>query len=133
MGTVTIRPYRKLERGFSLLEAIAALTIFGLAILVATGFLDVQMTAARRYEARADLVRAAETVLESVRGGVRPMTTGDVDLGDEFQPLSAITVRTRIDVTPRPVPGLFEVRVDARAMVRSEEMVVAITTQVWRP
>jgi prepilin-type N-terminal cleavage/methylation domain-containing protein len=124
---------RRLDRGFSLLEAIAALTIFGLAILVATGFLDVQMTAARRYEARADLVRAAETVLESVRGGVRPMTAGDVDLGDEFQPLSAITVRTTIGVTPRPVPGLYEVRVEARAMVRSEEMVVTITTQVWRP
>jgi prepilin-type N-terminal cleavage/methylation domain-containing protein len=133
MATVVNRPQGESERGFSLLEAIAALTIFGLAVLVATGFLDVQMTAARRYEARADLVRAAETVLESVRGGVRPMTTGDVDLGDEFQPLSAITVRTRIEVTPRPVPGLFEVQVDARAMVRSEEMVVSITTQVWRP
>ena len=121
------------DRGFSLLEAIAALTIFGLAVLVATGFLDAQMTAARRYEARADLVRAAETVLESVRGGVRPMVTGAVDLGDEFQPLSAITVRTRIDVTPRPLPGLYEVQVDARAMVRTEEMVVSITSQVWRP
>ena len=133
MVTGVPRARRRTDRGFSLLEAIAALTIFGLAILVATGFLDVQMTAARRYEARADLVRAAETVLESVRGGVRPMTTGAVDLGDEFQPLSAITVRTRINVTPRSLPGLYEVQVDARAMVRTEEMVVSITTQVWRP
>ena len=109
------------------------MTIFGFAIIVATGFLDVQMSAARRYEARADLVRAAETVLESVRGGVRPMVTGVVDMGNEFQPLSAITVRTRVDVTPRSIPGLYEVQVDARAMVRSEEMVVSITTQVWRP
>ena len=133
MATDVTRSQRRSEHGFSLLEAIAALTIFGLAILVATGFLDVQMTAARRYEARADLVRAAETVLETVRGGVRPMIPGDVDLGDEFQPLSAITVRTRIEVTPRPVRGLYEVRVEASAMVRSEEMVVSITTQVWRP
>ena len=133
MATVVNRPRRKSERGFSLLEAIAALTIFGLAIIVATGFLDVQMSAARRYEARADLVRAAETVLESVRGGAREMTTGVVDLGDEFQPLSAITVRTRIDVTQRSVPGLYEVQVDARAMVRSEVIVVSMTTQVWRP
>ena len=72
------------------------------------------MTAARRYEARADLVRAAETVLETVRGGVRPPSH-------------------RIEVTPRPVRGLYEVRVEASAMVRSEEMVVSITTQVWRP
>jgi len=133
MGTVVSRPQQNHQQGFSLLEAIAALTIFGIAIIVATGFLDVQMSAARRYEARADLVRAAETVLESVRGGTREMSTGVVDLGDEFQPLSAITVRTRIDVTPRSLPGLFEVQVEARAMVRSEEMVVSMTTQMWRP
>ncbi len=133
MGSVVSRPQQNHQQGFSLLEAIAALTIFGIAIIVATGFLDVQMSAARRYEARADLVRAAETVLESVRGGTREMSTGVVDLGDEFQPLSAITVRTRIDVTPRSLPGLFEVQVEARAMVRSEEMVVSMTTQMWRP
>ena len=133
MGTVVSRPQQNHQQGFSLLEAIAALTIFGIAIIVATGFLDVQMSAARRYEARADLVRAAETVLDSVRGGAREMSTGVVDLGDEFQPLSAITVRTRIDVTPRSLPGLFEVQVEARAMVRSEEMVVSMTTQMWRP
>ena len=133
MLTVFTRSRRRSDSGFTLIEANAALKILGLEILVATGFHDLQMTAARRYEARADLVRAAETVLESVRGGVRPMTTGAVDLGDEFQPLSAITVRTRINVTPRSLPGLYEVQVDARAMVRTEEMVVSITTQVWRP
>ncbi len=121
------------QRGFSLVEAIAALAIFGLAVIVASSFLDVQMSAARRLEARADLVRAAETLLESVRGGVMPLTSGDVDLSDEFQPMSSIRVRTTLRVTPRPLPDLYEVQAEARAMVRSEEMVVSITTQVWRP
>ena len=120
-------------RGFSLVEAIAALAIFGLAVIVASSFLDVQMSAARRLEARADLVRAAETLLESVRGGVIPLTSGDVDLSDEFQPMSSIRVRTTLRVTPRPQPDLYEVQVEARAMVRSEEMVVSISTMVWRP
>jgi prepilin-type N-terminal cleavage/methylation domain-containing protein len=120
-------------RGFSLVEAIAALAIFGLAVIVASSFLDVQMSAARRLEARADLVRAAETLLESVRGGVMPLTSGDVDLSDEFQPMSSIRVRTTLRVTPRPLADLYEVQAEARAMVRSEEMVVSITTQVWRP
>ena len=120
-------------RGFSLVEAIAALAIFGLAVIVASSFLDVQMSAARRLEARADLVRAAETLLESVRGGVMPLTSGDVDLSDEFQPMSSIRVRTTLRVTPRPLPDLYEVQVEARAMVRSEEMVVSISTMVWRP
>ena len=104
-----------------------------MAIVVAAGFLDVHMNAARRLEARSDLVRAAETVLESVRGGTLPMVSGDVDLTDEFQPLSSIRVRTRVEVTARNQSGLFTVRVEAQAMVRSEDMVVAITTQVWRP
>jgi hypothetical protein len=91
------------------------------------------MSAARRLEARADLVRAAETLLEGVRGGVSPLTSGSIDLSDEFEPLSSIRVRTRVIVNERPLPGLYEVRVEARAMVRTEEMVISITTQVWRP
>lgn len=104
-----------------------------MAIVVAAGFLDVHMSAARRLEARSDLIRAAETVLESVRGGTLPLVSGDVDLTDEFQPLSAIRVRTRVEVTARNPQGLYAVRVEARAMVRSEDSVVSITTQVWRP
>lgn len=105
-----------------------------MAILVAAGFLDAQMSAARRLEARADLVRAAEILLESVRGGVLPLESADIDFEDEFQPLSAITVKTSIEVAESPgLPDLYQVRVVARATVRSEEMVVAITTRVWRP
>lgn len=92
------------------------------------------MSAARRLEARADLVRAAEILLESVRGGVLPLETAEIAFGDEFQPLSAITVETNVEVEERSdPPGLFQVRVVARAMVRGQEMVVSITTQVWRP
>lgn len=124
---------RRREGGYSLIEAIAALTIFGVAIIVAAGFLDAHMSAARRLEARADLVRAAETLLEGVRGGVTPLTSGAIDLSDDFEPLSSIRVTTRITVNERSLPGLYEVRVEARAMVRTEEMVVSITTQMWRP
>jgi len=104
-----------------------------MAVVVAAGFLDAHMSAARRLEARSDLVRAVETVLESVRGGTLPMVSGDVDLTDEFQPLSSIRVRTKVVVTAKNPQGLFSVQVEARAMVRSEDMAVTITTQVWRP
>lgn len=79
-------------------------------------------------------MRAAEILLESVRGGVLPLESADVDFGDEFQPLSAITVRTGVEVAEHPdVPNLYHVRVVARALVRGQEMVVSISTQVWRP
>lgn len=128
------RPLPDSECGYSLVEAIAALTVFGVAILVAAGFLDAQISASRRLEARSDLVRAAETVLESVRGGVLPLETAAIDLGDEFQPLSAITVKTTVEVAERSeLPGLFQVRVVASALVRTENQTVSISTQVWRP
>jgi prepilin-type N-terminal cleavage/methylation domain-containing protein len=131
-GTAKHRWYGR-DGGFSLIEALAALTIFGMAIIVAAGFLDAHMSAARRLEARSDLVRAAETVLESVRGGTLPLVSGDVDLTDEFQPLSSIRVRTRVAVNSKSPQGLYSVRVEAWAMVRSEDMVVTITSQVWQP
>ncbi|MFV2074045.1 MAG: type II secretion system protein [Thermoanaerobaculales bacterium] len=121
------------QRGFSLLEAVAALAIFGMAIVVAASFLDAYMSAARRLETRADLVRAAEVVLESLRGGSLPLTTGVVDLGREFPARSSARVETRVRILPRTVPDLYEVRVEARAIVRSEEMVVSVTTEIWRP
>lgn len=104
-----------------------------MAVVVAAGFLDAHMSAARRLEARSDLVRAAETILESVRGGTLPLVSGEVDLTDEFQPLSSIRVRTQVVVKAKNPQGLFSVQVETRAMVRSEDMKVTITTQVWRP
>lgn len=111
----------------------AALTIFGLAVIVAATFLDVHMSAARRLEARADLVRAAEATLESVRGGILPLVSTEVDLGEQIPPKSSVTISTELLVTPKPIEGLYEVRVESRAVVRTEVMVVAITSQVWRP
>ena len=102
-------------------------------MVVAAGFLDVHMSAARRLFARSALGRAAQTVLGSVRGGMLPLVSGDVDLTDEFEPLSSIRVHTRVDVTTRNPKGLFTVQVKAWAMVRSEDMKVTITTQVWQP
>lgn len=121
------------RNGFSLVEAVAALVIFGMAIVVAASFLDVHMSAARRMETRADLVRTAETVLESLRGQVLPLTSGKVDLSEQFPPQTAARVETTVQVTPQPVPDLYQIRVEVRAVVRSEEMVVTIATEMWRP
>jgi prepilin-type N-terminal cleavage/methylation domain-containing protein len=121
------------QRGFSLLEAVAALALFGMAIVVAAGFLDAHMSAARRLEARGDLVRAAEVVLESLRGEALPLTGGAIDLSDQFPGRSSAQVSTRVRVTPRNLTGLYEVRVEARTVIRSEEMVVTVTTQMWKP
>jgi hypothetical protein len=113
-------------------ESVAALALFGLAVIVAAGFLDAHMSAARRLVARSELVRAAEQVLEGARGGAIPMISGEVRL-DDLERGGKLDVTTTMLVTPRSTPGLFEVRAVARTTVRSEVMEVAITTQVWRP
>jgi type II secretory pathway pseudopilin PulG len=120
------------DHGYSLVEAVLALTIFGVAVIVAAGFLDVHMNSARRLQARADLVSAAETLLESARGGAVPMITGALDL-EQMETQSSVEIDTRLEVTPLSIPGLYELRVEARATVRAEEMVVVVATQVWRP
>lgn len=128
-----MRTFGGRRNGFSLVETLAALVIFGMAILVAASFLDVQMSAARRMETRADLVRTAEIVLESLRGQVLPLTSGKVDLSEQFPPQTAARIDTTVQVTPQSLPDLYRVRVEVRAVVRSEEMVVAISTEMWRP
>ena len=75
-----------------------------------------------------DLLRA-----RSRRGDALPLTSGRVDLSAQFPPQSAGNIETHVQVTPQPLADLYEVRVEARAMVRSEEMVVVISTRMWRP
>lgn len=130
---MALRPAERRDRGFTLLETVLALTVFGFAIIVVAGFLDAQMSAARRLEARADLVRAAETVLESVRGGLLPLVAGAVDLGDEFAAPSGRRIFIRLAVGDGPAGGLYEVSVRAWTHLPGSDQSVELTSMVWRP
>jgi prepilin-type N-terminal cleavage/methylation domain-containing protein len=120
-------------RGFTLVEALAALGIFSIAVLVATAFLQAHVQAARRLEVRSALVHATETTLEEIRGGLRPMVSAKLDRGTEFGLAPGAVLLTSIQVDGGGVVDLYHVVVTSRSAAAGRPMEVAVETMVWRP
>ena len=121
------------SRGFTLVEALAALGIFAMAVLVATAFLQAHVQAARRLEVRSALVLATETTLEEIRGGLRPLVSANLDFGSEAGLAPGAGLLTSIKVDSGNVADLFHVVVTSRSATAGEPMEVSIETMVWRP
>jgi len=121
------------SRGFTLVEALAALAIFTIAVLVATAFLQAHVQAARRLEVRSALVHASEITLEEIRGGLRPMVSANLDRAFELGLGPGITLGTSIKVQSGGVADLFHVVVTSRSAAAGQPMEVVLETMVWRP
>jgi len=121
------------SRGFTLVEALAALGIFSIAVLVATAFLQAHVQAARRLEVRSALVHATDTTLEEIRGGLRPMVSANLDRGPELGLAPGVPLLTSIQVDGGGVADLFHVVVTSRSAAAGQPMEVVVETMVWRP
>jgi prepilin-type N-terminal cleavage/methylation domain-containing protein len=121
------------QRGFTLVEALAALGIFAIAVLVATAFLQAHVTASRRLEVRSALVQATETTLEEIRGGLRPLASANLDQRGGFGLTPGAELLTSIKVDSGGVTDLYRVIVTSRSAAAGEPMEIAIETMVWRP
>jgi len=121
------------DRGFTLVEALAALAIFAMAVLVAAAFLQAHARAARRLEVRSELVRAADATLEEIRAGVRPMVPATIDRASDVGSRMVAPIRTTVRVDDAGVPDLVLVSVSSHSAAAGEPMTVAIQTMVWRP
>lgn len=126
-------PNRKSDRGFTLVEALAALAIFAMAVLVAAAFLQSHATAARRLEVRSALVRASETTLEEIRAGVRPLGPANLDLSSTVGLAPGASLRTSVNVTHGGVEDLYRVVVISRSTAAGAPMVITLESMVWRP
>lgn len=124
---------RSTDRGFTLVEALAALGIFAIAVLVAAAFLQAHGKAARRLEVRSVLVQASETTLEEIRGGLRPMVSANIDRGSAPGMNPGFSFSTSIKVESGNVADLFHVMVTSRSAASGEPMEVSLETMVWRP
>jgi prepilin-type N-terminal cleavage/methylation domain-containing protein len=124
---------RSADRGFTLVEALAALGIFAIAVLVAAAFLQAHATAARRLEVRSALIHAGETTLEEIRSGVRPLASANLDLGRAFGLPPDSSLRTSIKVDAGGVADLYRVVVVARSAAAGAPMEITLETMVWRP
>ena len=121
------------DRGFTLVEALAALGIFAVAVLVAAAFLQAHATAARRLEVRSALTHAGETTLEEIRAGARPLVSDNIDLGSAFGLPPDSSLRTTIKVDSSGVADLYRVVVIARSTAAGDPMEIVLETRVWRP
>jgi prepilin-type N-terminal cleavage/methylation domain-containing protein len=124
---------RPTDGGFTLVESLAALAIFAVAVLVAAAFLQAHVQASRRLAARSALVHATETTLEEIRGGSRPLVSDRIDRGSESGLPPGTRVRTRIVVDTGGVDDLYHVVVSSSSGASGQPMEISIETMVWRP
>lgn len=119
--------------GFSLLEAVVALAIVGMALVFAAQALSTYAATIQRAEVRQRLLWAAENAIESVRGGQIPLATGRVDLDRDLSPPDDRDLYLFVDVRPRDQPGLYFVEVRAWTQLPGRREAVELSTMVWRP
>jgi type II secretory pathway pseudopilin PulG len=126
-------PTHRPAAGFSLLEAVAALAIVGMALVVAAHAMSAYAVTIQRSEVRQRLLWAAENAVESVRGGEIPLATGRVELDRDLGPPDSSGVYLFLEVRQCDQPGLFNVEVRAWTRLPARREEVELSTMVWRP
>lgn len=122
------------SRGFTLLEALVALLVLTLAMLLGYGFMMRQPQAMKRLDAGDEALRAIEASLETIRSGAIPLQSGTL------QPVIAYSPPTRaadllidLEVEPTETPGLFVVSLEARYRVGRSIYRRYAQSLVWSP
>ncbi|MCP4897053.1 MAG: type II secretion system protein [bacterium] len=129
----TQRIRRRNTAGFSLLEAIVAILLIGIAILMATSILNATVSSARRLQTHTELLRYCEATLEAVRSGAVPLQSGTTTLGPVSIGTSTTDLRVSLKAEETATLSLFEVTVQVSCKVRNQPMWYSLTTLVWRP
>jgi prepilin-type N-terminal cleavage/methylation domain-containing protein len=121
-------------RGFTLLEALIALTLVGLALLLDLGLQAQSREIEVRLAAESDLLRRAEATIESVRHGVHPLRTGAVDPALAWPTIAGPDLSMILVVDPTDVPGLCRLAVHGQTRSRrGRPHDVDLDTLVWQP
>jgi hypothetical protein len=125
---------RSSSEGWTLVEALVALALLGLGLMLDLGLQARSRELDTRLAAEADLVRRAEAVVESLRAGVHPLRSGAVDptLAWPSAPDGDLAMILLVDTTE--VPSLC--RVTVRGQVRARRGPphdVELVTSIWQP
>jgi prepilin-type N-terminal cleavage/methylation domain-containing protein len=123
------------DSGFTLVEALVALMIVGLALLLEVGAQWQSRAALDGLAVESALLKSAEATVESVRAGALPLTSGPVDAmlalpRGSFEAGQELSLA----VGTSGVAGLCRLSVRGRARDRRGRLhSIELQTQVWRP
>ncbi|HSS77547.1 MAG TPA: prepilin-type N-terminal cleavage/methylation domain-containing protein [Thermoanaerobaculia bacterium] len=127
-------PSKPGQGGFTLLEALIALVLLGVALLLGMELVLQNPLMVRRMDDERQAFRAMEATLESVRAGTTPLVTADLDrystaVGKPAR--SDLEIDMTVDRTD--VPGLYQVTLRARYTADKRKVQKELQTMVWSP
>ena len=119
--------------GFSLIEALIALVLVGVALMLDLGLQAQSREIEDRIAVEAELLRRAEAAIESVRAGEHPLRSGAVDPALAWPSPAAPELAMIVVVDHTEVSGLC--RVTVRGQMRGKRgrpHDVELETLIWR-
>ncbi len=123
------------KRGFTLIEAMVALAVVAVAVVMLAALVGNEPAALRRLEAHRQAWELMGAALEGLRAGQIVPTTGEVDpepwLGDEPVAEDVALQLSRADVAGRP--GLMRLELTATYRVTGRSYQKTLETLLWRP
>jgi len=127
-------PSKPGQSGFSLLEALVALVLLGVALLLGMELLLQNPRMVRRMDGERQAFRAMESTLEAVRAGAIPLVTSDLGgfataVGSPAPKDLAISMQ----VDRAGLPGLFQVTLRATYTMDQKKVQKELQTLVWSP
>lgn len=116
------------QRGSTLVEALVALLLITVALLMGLPLIFEQPGIVRRLDAQRLALSALDSTLEALRAGVLPLESARYGAGTPEDPV------VWVDVEPEAQPpDLYRVTLRAVWKVRDRKLERRIETLVWRP
>lgn len=121
------------QSGFSLTETVVALAILTTALLLGMALLLQHPWVVRRVDAERQAYRAMESTLESVRAGVIPLESLELDgfVTAAGRPAPQ-DLKLSMTVQLQDLPGLYRVTLVATYSVGRQKLEKRVETMVWR-
>lgn len=121
------------QSGFSLTETLVALAILTTALLLGMALLLQHPWVVRRVDAERQAYRAMESTLESVRAGVIPLESLELDgfVTSAGRPAPK-DLKLSMTVQLQDLPGLYKITLVATYSVGRQKLEKRMETMVWR-